>query len=90
MVRFERPLGTLARTLRALRAEQGIDQLALAIAMGVGDAGYLSRLENGRRSNPSHEYLRRYVLAYERLGRPLNEAQLARLANAVLRAAPAA
>lgn len=82
-------LPPLAQVLRALRAEQGVDQLALALAMNCADATYLSRLENGRRTNPSASFLRRYVFAYTLLGCPLSTEQCARLA-AVILAAPLA
>jgi transcriptional regulator with XRE-family HTH domain len=75
---------TLAHVLRTLRADQQVDQLQLALAMGAGGASYLSKLENGRRVNPGRSFLRRYVAAYALLGRPLNDAQRDLLANAVL------
>jgi DNA-binding XRE family transcriptional regulator len=81
--RVSAPLGELARVLRAIRAEQGVDQLRLAHAMGAGDATYLGRLENGRSTNPSAACLRRYVFAYTLLGRPLTKEQVAQLASAV-------
>lgn len=77
-------LPPLATALRALRAEQGLDQLDLALAMNCADATYLSRLENGRRTNPSAAFLRRYVSAYTLLGHPLSDEQRARLVAAVL------
>lgn len=76
---------SLSQVLRALRAEQGVDQLDLALAMDCGDATYISRLENGRRTNPTAAFLRRYVFAYTLLGRPLSDDQRRRLADAVLR-----
>lgn len=51
--------------------------------MSCADATYLSRLENGRRTNPSAAFLRRYVFAYTLLGRPLSDEQRDRLADAV-------
>lgn len=77
-------LPPLARVFRALRAEQGVDQLDLALAMNCVDATYLSRLENGRRTNPSAAFLRRYVFAYTLLGHPLSDEQRSRLVGAVL------
>lgn len=83
-------LPPLAQILRALRAEQGVDQLDLALAMNCADATYLSRLENGRRTNPGAAFLRRYEFAYTLLGRPLSDEQRARLATALLGAPLAA
>lgn len=81
-------LPPLANVLRSLRAEQGVDQLRLALAMNSVPA-YLSKLENGHRSNPGARFLRRYAEAYTLLGRPLTAAQRETLATAVL-AVPAA
>lgn len=79
-------LEPLARTLRSLRAEQGLEQLQLALAMHADEA-YLSRLENGWRRNPGRDFLRRYIEAYAALGRPLSAAQRARLLDAAFGAA---
>ena len=77
-------LPPLALTMRALRAEHGLCQLELAIAMGSTDASYLGKLENGRRMNPGQRFMQRYVRAFTLLGRPLTAAQRARLADALL------
>lgn len=77
-------IGALARVLRCLRAEQQVDQLRLALAMGSSDASYLSKLENGRSRNPSVQMLGRIVTAYADLGRPLSAAQSERLLVAAL------
>jgi transcriptional regulator with XRE-family HTH domain len=74
----------LARALREIRHEQGIDQLTLALAMGAGDASYLSRLECGIRANPSSRFLGRVVLAYAAIGCPLSPDQRARLGDSMI------
>jgi transcriptional regulator with XRE-family HTH domain len=77
-------LGPLARELRSLRAEQEVEQLDLAVAVGAGDGSYLSKLENGRATNPSAAFLARYVAGYRMLGRPLTAEQRQRLMAAAL------
>jgi transcriptional regulator with XRE-family HTH domain len=81
---MKHPLPPLARVLRELRAEQGVDQLDLALAIGASDGSYLSRLENGRAVNPSATFLARYVDAFRILGHALGDDQRERLAAAVL------
>ena len=46
--------------LRRLRAERGVTQRQMAIAMGVSPA-YLSALEHGKRSEPSWEFIQRAI-----------------------------
>ena len=74
---------SLAEVLRGLRAEKGVGQLELALAMD-GAAGYLSRLENGRSTNPGARFLARYAAAYAALGHPLTDGQRALLADVLL------
>lgn len=80
----------LAHALSTVRAQQGLSQLQLALAMGAGSTSYLSKLENGRCRNPGRLFLRQYVAAYGILGRPLAPAQRDLIANAVLALADAA
>lgn len=65
----------LAYALSTLRAQQGLTQQQLALAMGASSASYLSKLETGRCDNPSARYIRRYLAAYGLLGHPLSAEQ---------------
>ena len=50
------------RRIRELRAERGVTQKQMAVALGVS-AAWLSALENGHRGRPSWDFIQR-VIAY--------------------------
>lgn len=78
------PERALSYVLSTLRAQQGLSQLQLAQAMGATSPSYLSKLENGRRTNPSRQFVRNYIAAYTLLGRPLSPEQRAELTGVLL------
>ena len=80
---------TLAHALSTLRAQQGLTQMQVSLAMGAGSTSYLSKVENGQRANPSRRFIARYFAAFELLGRPITLEQRAAITGA-LWALPAA
>lgn len=76
---------SFGQALRAVRIQQGIDQLSLGIALGASDASYICRLERGVRTNPSFAFTRRLTRAFAELGCALSRPQVARLVAAAVR-----
>jgi transcriptional regulator with XRE-family HTH domain len=78
------PERALAYVLSTIRAQHGLSQLQVSLAMGASSTSYLSKLENGHRTNPGRRFLRRYVAAFALLGHPLDAYEHAALAGALL------
>jgi len=70
--------------IRTFREARGLTQAELADAIGMS-APYWSKLENNRKGPPKLETLQRVRVAFDRKGKPLEEAELLELFSAALR-----